>query len=76
MRYLLQAFLALAVLIGLPSVIETPTSTTGMIAAAIGALILIGVAFRGIVGFVNSRRPKRFPDSMIAPKDLPKKEDL
>ena len=74
MRYPLQSFLALAVLIGLPTVMETPSSTAGMIGAALGALILIGIAFRGVVGFVNSRKPRRYPDSIMPPPSPPKKK--
>ncbi len=73
MRYLVQAFLALAALIGLPLVLEAPTSTAGMIAAGVGALILVGLAFRGAVGFVNSRKPKRYPDSIMVPREPPRK---
>jgi len=73
MRYLLQSFLALAVLIGLPVVLETPSSTAGMIGAVLAALVLVGIAFRGIVGFVNSRKPKRYADSIMPPKEPPRK---
>lgn len=72
MRYLAQALLALAVLVGLPMVVETPESLPGQIAAVIGALILAGLAFRGVVGFVNSRRPKRYLDSVM-PERPPRK---
>ena len=72
MRYLLQALAALALLIGLPLVLDPPESTEGIIGAGFGALILAGLAFRGVVGFVNSRRPKRYPDSIMVPKEPPK----
>jgi hypothetical protein len=71
-RYILQAFLALVALIGLPMVLETPTSAAGIAASVLGALILAGLAFRGVIGFVNSRRPKRYLDS-IMPETPPKK---
>jgi hypothetical protein len=73
MRYLLQAFFALAVLIALPSVVEAPTSTAGMLAAALGALILVGAAFQGVAGFVRSRKPRAYPDSIIPPLEPPRK---
>ncbi|HUK03779.1 MAG TPA: hypothetical protein VLV90_01705 [Burkholderiales bacterium] len=76
LRYLIQAFVALAALALGPAVLEAPETLGWEIAAGVGALILVGVAYRGIVGFVNSRRPKRFPDSVMAPKEPPKKEDL
>jgi len=72
MRYLLQAFLALAVLIGMPIFVEAPEETWLQVAAGVGALVLAGLAYRGVVGFVNSRRPKRFHDSIMAPKVPPK----
>ena len=73
MRYLLQSFLALAVLIAFPVFVDTPSELAWEIAAGIGALILIGIAFRGVVGFVNSRKPRRYPDSMMPPPTPPKK---
>jgi hypothetical protein len=73
MRYLLQAFLALAVLIGLPIFAEAPEETWMQVAAGIGALVLSGLAYRGVVGFVNSRKPKRFHDSVMVPKEQPPK---
>ena len=72
MRYILQAFLALAALVGLPMVLETPESVGGQVAAVVGALILAGLAFRGVVGYVNSRKPKRYLDS-IMPERPPRK---
>lgn len=76
MRYLIQAILALGALALGPNMLETPEETWQQIAAAVVALILVGLAYRGIVGYVNHRRPKRFPDSIMAPKEPPKKEDL
>ena len=71
MRYLLQSGLALAVLIALPLVAEAPESTAGEVAAVVAALILVGLAFRGIVGFVRSRKPRSYPDSIMPPKKPP-----
>ena len=68
MRYLLQAAVALGVLIGLPVFLEAPTSIEGMIFAGIGALVLLGAAFHGAIGFVKSRQTKPFLDSMLPPK--------
>jgi len=67
MRYLVQAIFALAVLVGLPVFLETPTSTAGIVAATVGAVILIGVGIQGMIGYVHSRKPKSFPDSIMAP---------
>jgi hypothetical protein len=71
MRYLLQAGLALAALIALPMLVETPESLYGRIAAGVIALILVGLAFRGIVGYVRSRKPRSYPDSIMPPKKAP-----
>jgi len=76
LRYLVQAIVALGALALGPTVLEAPETLEWQIIAGIAALILVGLAYRGIVGFVNSRRPKRFPDSLMAPKVPPKKEDL
>lgn len=67
MRYLVQAIFALAVLVGLPVFLETPTSPAGMIAATLGAVILIALAIQGAIRFVRSRKPTSFPDSMMPP---------
>ena len=75
MQYLVQAFVALGALILGPTVLETPERLEWQLAAAVVMLILAGLAYRGIVGFVNSRRPKRFPDSIMAPKQPPKPEE-
>jgi hypothetical protein len=75
LRYLLQAIVALGALALGPNVLETPQETWQQILAALIALILVGLAYRGIVGFVNSRRPRRFHDSVIAPKGPIKKRD-
>lgn len=72
MRYVIQAIFALAALIGLPIFLDTPTSTEGMIAATIGAVILIVAGIQGVIGFVRSRRPQAYPDSIIPP---PKPDD-
>jgi hypothetical protein len=72
MRYIVQAFLALAALIATPLVFEAPDEPWELIAAGVGALILVGLAFRGVVGFVHSRKPKTYLDSVMAPKEPPK----
>ena len=75
MRYLLQALLALAALIAAPLVFEAPDELWEQAAAGVGALILVGLAYRGVVGYVNSRRPRRFADSIMAPPhEAPKKD--
>ena len=73
MRYLLQSFLALAALIAFPLFVETPEEPAWLVAAGVVALILVGLAFRGMVGFVRSRKPRSYPDSVMPPKRPPKK---
>ena len=73
MRYLIQAIVALGALIAAPLVFEAPDETWQQVAWGVGALILAGLAYRGVVGFVNSRRPKRFLDSIMAPPHEPPK---
>ena len=75
LRYLVQALVALGALALGPNVIETPEETWQQIAAGLVALVLVGLAYRGVVGFVNSRRPKRFHDSVMAPKQPPTKDN-
>ncbi len=72
MRYIIQAFLALAALIAAPLLLDTPDELWEQIAAGVCALILVGLAFRGVVGFVHSRKPKQYHDSVMVPKDPPK----
>jgi hypothetical protein len=72
MRYLVQAFVALGALIAAPLLVEAPEETWQQVAAVVIMLILAGLAYRGVVGFVNSRRPKRYPDSIMPPKAPPK----
>lgn len=67
MLHILQAAVALALLIGLPVFLATPASPEGMIAATIGALILVAIAIQGVLRFVRSRKPLSYADSMMVP---------
>ena len=71
-RYILQAVFALAVLIGLPVFLDTPASLEGMIAATVGAVILVLVAIRGAVRYVRSRKPSSYHDSVRPPVEPPR----
>ena len=73
MRYIVQAAFALAVLVGLPVFLDSPATPEGEIAAAIGALILIGAAIHGVVRYVRSRKPKSYHDSVMPPVEPPRK---
>jgi hypothetical protein len=68
MRYLLQAFLALGALIAAPLLFDAPDELWQQIAAGAVALILAGLALRGMIGFVRSRKPHSYPDSLMPPK--------
>ena len=72
MRYILQAFLALGALIAAPLLFDAPEELWQQIAAGVVALILAGLAFRGMAGFVRSRRPRVYLDSLMPPKVRPK----
>jgi hypothetical protein len=76
MRYLLQAFFALGALIALPLFVEAPEEHWQQIAAVVVALILAGLAFRGMIGFVRSRKPRAYLDSLMPPKPRPKTETV
>jgi len=68
MRYLVQALVALAVLIAAPVLMEAPEETWEQVAAIVAALALAGFAYHGAVRFVRSRRPKSYHDSIMPPK--------
>jgi hypothetical protein len=76
MRYLIQAFLALGALIAAPLLFEAPDEPWKQIAAAVVALILAGLAFRGMIGFVRSRKPRSYPDSVMPPKKRSKTQTI
>ena len=73
MLYLAQAGVALALLIGLPFVLEPPATDERMIAATIGAVVLAAIAIHGIMRFVRSRKPRAYHDSIMPPVEPPRK---
>ena len=73
MFHLAQAAVAFALLIGLPIVLEPPSTEDRMIAAAFGALFLAAVAAHGVLGYVRSRKPKSYHDSIMPPVEPPRK---
>ena len=73
MRYIVQAIIALAVLIGLPVFFDTPTTTEGIVASGVGALILAGIALRSVLAYVRSRKPQKYLDSIMPPVEPPRK---
>ncbi len=72
MGYLVQAGLALALLIGLPLVLDPPATDEHMIGATVGALVLAAVAVQGVVRYLRSRKPKSYHDSVMPPVEPPK----
>ena len=67
MIHLAQACVALALLIGLPFVLDSPATDEGMISAALGAVFLAALGAHGVVGYVRSRKPKSYHDSVMPP---------
>jgi uncharacterized membrane protein (UPF0136 family) len=68
MLHLAQAAVALALLVGLPMVLETPATQEGELIAAAGAVLLVAAAIHGVVRFVRSRKPRSFHDSIMPPR--------
>ena len=69
---IIQAGVALALLIILPIVVGTPETPQGIAAAAVVALILLVFLLEGIARFVrNKKRP--YPDSIMPPPKPPRK---
>jgi len=64
---LIQAFVALALLIGLPIVLEPPTTPWGVGGLVTASLLLMIFCAEGIVRFIRSRR-RPFLDSVIPPE--------
>ena len=73
MRNLTQAGIALALLIGLPIVLDPPATDERMIGATLVALLLAALAIHGVFGYVRSRKPRSYPDSIMPPLDPPTK---
>ena len=72
MRYIIQPVIALALLVGLPFVLDPPATDERMLSAAISALALAAVAIHGVVRFVRSRKPSAYHDSVmprVEPRD-------
>jgi len=70
MRYLAQAGVALALLVGLPFVLDPPATDQHMIGATLGALVLAAIAFHGVMRYVRSRRPRAFHDSIMPSRHI------
>jgi hypothetical protein len=68
MRHLLQAVVALALLIAAPLVFEAPDELWEQVAAGIAAVVLVALAFRGITAYVQGRKPRVFLDSVLPDK--------
>ena len=64
---LIQAGVALALLIGLPLVLEPPTTPWGVGGLVTASLLLLIFCAEGVVRFFRSRR-KPYPDSIIPPE--------
>ena len=63
---MVQAVVALALLIVLPIVVGTPETPQGIAAAAVVALILAVFLLEGVARFVRNRK-RPYPDSVMPP---------
>ncbi len=61
---MVQAAVALALLIALPLVVGTPETTREMVIAALVALVLLAFLVEGVARFIRNRR-RAFPDSVM-----------
>jgi hypothetical protein len=73
MPYIAQAAVAIALLVGLPFVLDPPAADEHMIAASLGALVLALVAIHGVMGYIRSRKPHSYHDSIMPPVEPPRK---
>lgn len=64
---LIQAAVALALLIGLPLVLEAPTTPWGVAGLVVAAMLLMAFLAEGVVRFIRARR-RPFADSMLPPE--------
>jgi hypothetical protein len=64
---LIQALVSLALLIGLPLVLEAPTTPWGVAGLVVAAMLLMAFLAEGVVRFIRARR-RPFPDSMLPPE--------
>ena len=60
------AAVALALLIGLPFVMEPPETTGGLFATAVAGLVLVAILVMGVAGFIRQRR-RPYLDSVLPP---------
>lgn len=64
---LIQACVALALLIGLPIVLEAPTTPWGVAGLVVAAMLLMTFLVEGVLRFIRARR-RPFADSMLPPE--------
>jgi hypothetical protein len=72
---LIQAGVALALLIGLPIVLDPPTTPWGIAGLVVAAMLLMAFLVEGVMRFIRGRR-RPFADSMLPPElERPAKKD-
>ena len=64
---LIQAFVALALLIGLPIVLEAPTTPWAVAGLVVAAMLLMAFLAEGVMRFLRARR-RPFADSILPPE--------
>jgi hypothetical protein len=73
---LLQAGVALALLIGLPVMLGPPETTAGMIVVGVAGLLLVAFMLEGLLRFLRGRKPRVFHDSVIPQQPRDPEETL
>jgi hypothetical protein len=63
---MIQAVVALVLLIGLPFTVGEPETTQGLVIDVAAALVLVGLLLEGILRFLRNRR-RPYPDSVLPP---------
>jgi hypothetical protein len=63
---MIQAVVALMLLIGLPFAVGEPETTRGLVADVAAALVLVGFLLEGSMRFLRNRR-RPYPDSVMPP---------
>ena len=64
---LIQAGVSLALLIGLPLVLDPPTTPWGVAGLVVAAMLLIAFLAEGVMRFLRARR-RPFADSILPPE--------
>lgn len=64
---LIQAGVALVLLIGLPIILEAPTTPWGVVGLGVAAVLLLAFLVEGVLRFIRARH-RPFADSVLPPE--------